>query len=76
MDNLKKELIDIESLKKDLMEEYLGGFFVGGFGGPLTEMSQIEKAQSKELIKLAKMQGFDLNRYQKKNSGYDSTGIF
>ena len=50
---------------KDLKEESLGGYFVGGFGGALMEASNIERAQPDELVKMAKQQGLDLNRYQK-----------
>ena len=61
-------MMDIESLRKDLQEECLGGFFVGGYGGALMEAAQIEKSQPEELIKMAKQQGFDISRYQNNKS--------
>ena len=58
-------MLDFESLRKDLKEESLGGFFAGGFGGALLEDADIDRASEEELIKIAKQQRIDLSRYEK-----------
>ncbi|MBQ1615822.1 MAG: hypothetical protein II086_01055 [Ruminococcus sp.] len=55
--------IDIEKLRKDLMDDCYGAFFGGGFGGALIEASDIEDASAEELIKIAERNGIDLREY-------------
>ena len=50
-------MIDLESLRNELIQESLGAFFVDGFGGALFEVSDIEKASTEMLINIAKQQG-------------------
>jgi hypothetical protein len=55
--------IDIDKLRKDLLQDCYGGYFAGGFGGALVEASDIEKASPEELIKIAEKKGIDLRKY-------------
>ncbi len=55
--------LDIERLRDDMESESLGAFFGGGFGGALIEASEIKRASDDELIKMAKRQGINLDRY-------------
>lgn len=55
--------IDTERLRKDLLEECYGGFFVGGYGAALMESFDIEKASEEELLEIAKRSGIDIDRY-------------
>ena len=57
-------IIDIEALRKDLLEEEYGAFFVGGFGGAIVESFEIQKANPEQLVKLARERGFDLREYE------------
>ena len=56
--------IDIEELRKDLLNESYGAFFGGGFGGALMESFDIRNASAEELIQIAKNKGIDLRRYE------------
>lgn len=56
--------IDVESLREDMMDECYGAFFCGGIGEALIESVEIEKAPPEELVKLAKRQGINLNKYK------------
>ena len=57
-------IIDTEALRKDLLEEEYGAFFVGGFGGAIVESFEIQKANPEQLVKLARERGFDLREYE------------
>lgn len=57
-------VIDIEALREDMKEECLGAFFGGGLGGALMESFDIENASPEELVKMAKRQGVNLNKYK------------
>ena len=59
-------MINIDSLREDLKQESLGAFFTGGFGGALLEASDIENASADELVEMAKQQGVDLRKYERK----------
>ena len=56
--------IDIEQLRKDLMNDSYGAIFGGGFGGALFESFDIEKATPDELIEIARRKGIDLSKYR------------
>lgn len=56
--------IDIEELRKDLMDESLGAFFGGGFGGALMDSSDIKNASAEKLVQIAKTRGVDLKEYE------------
>ena len=55
--------IDVDELRKDLLEESYGAFFGGGFGGALIVSFDIEGASSEELVELAERKGIDLYHY-------------
>ena len=57
-------IIDIHKLRKDMLDNCYGAFFVGGLGGALAESADIEKSTDEELIEMAKKQGIDLKRYE------------
>lgn len=57
--------IDIDELRKDLLDESYGAFFGGGFGGALMESFDIKKATPDELIKMAQRNGIDPEDYFK-----------
>jgi hypothetical protein len=55
--------IDIDRLREDLRDDYLGAFYGGGFGGALMESFDIDRATPEELVQLAQDRGIDLRRY-------------
>ena len=57
-------IIDIDRLRKDLMNENLAGYFGLGLGGMLIEAMDIQKMSSEELVQLAQNQGIELRKYQ------------
>lgn len=56
--------IDIEKLRKDLLNDSCGAFFGGGFGGALFEASELKNASPEKLIRIAENKGIDLKKYQ------------
>ena len=56
---------DVDKLRRDMEEEDMGAFFVGGYGGALSEYSDIEDADDDELIEMAQRNGINLSRYKK-----------
>jgi len=56
--------IDIEELREILKQESYGAFFGGGFGGPLMEISDIDRASPEELVAIAQRNGIDLSKYE------------
>lgn len=56
--------IDVDSLRKDLLDESYGAFFGGGFGGALIESFDIERMSDEELVKTAIQKGIDIHKYQ------------
>ena len=57
-------IIDIDKLRKDMLDNCYGAFFVGDFGGALVESVDIEKATDEELVEMAIKQGIDLRKYE------------
>ena len=58
-------MIDCEELREYLIQECLGGFFVGGFGEGLIVISDIEHASPEKIIEIAKKQGINLKKFEK-----------
>ena len=56
--------IDIDALRKYMLDNSYAAFFVGDFGGALAEAVDIENASYEELIEMAERQGIDLRRFQ------------
>ncbi|SDJ70580.1 hypothetical protein SAMN04487760_11213 [Lachnospiraceae bacterium G41] len=56
---------DYNRLRKDLENEYAiqSATFSGGFG--FCEMLDVKRASNAELLKMAKREGFNLNRYKR-----------
>ena len=57
-------IIDIDKLRKDMLDNCYGAFLVGDLGGALAESADIEQSTDEELIEMAKKQGVDLKRYE------------
>ena len=57
-------IIDVDKLRDDMLQEDLGAFFGGGFGGALVEAVDVERASDEELVEMALKQGIDLRRYE------------
>ena len=57
-------IIDVDELRKDMLNEDYGAFFVGGYGGALMESFDVEKASDEELVEMAMKQGIDLGKYE------------
>lgn len=56
--------IDMDALREDMINDCLGAFFIGGFGGGLINASDIEEASDEELVKIAKREGINLLKYR------------
>lgn len=56
--------IDVDALRADMINDCLGAFFIGGFGGGLINASEIEEASDEELVKIAKREGINLLKYK------------
>lgn len=57
-------IIDVDKLRKDMLDNCYGAFLVADLGGALVESIEIEKATPEELIEMAQRQGIDLSRYE------------
>jgi len=57
-------VIDIEELRKDLINDDYGAFFGAGFGGALMESFDIRNATAEELVRIAQRKGIDLTKYE------------
>lgn len=60
----EKITIDIDRLRDDIREEFLGAYFGGGYGAALMESFDVDDATLEELVEVAKSLGIDLRRYQ------------
>ena len=56
--------IDIDELKKDMLNDSYGAFFGGGFGGALIESFDVESATPEELVEMAQRKGINIRNYQ------------
>lgn len=57
-------IIDVDKLRKDMLDECYGAFFVADFGGAIVESAEIERASDEELVEIAQRQGIDLRKYE------------
>lgn len=57
-------VIDVEKLRKDMLDDCYGAYFVGDFGGALAESCDVENASDEELVEMALRQGIDLSKYE------------
>lgn len=60
----EKITIDIDRLRDDIREEFLGAYFGGGYGAALMESFDLDVVTDEELVEVAKSLGIDLRRYQ------------
>jgi hypothetical protein len=60
----EKITIDIDRLRDDIREEFLGAYFGGGYGAALMESFDVDDATDEELVEMAQSMGIDLRRYQ------------
>lgn len=63
--NDNEEEYDYKRLRKDLSNDFgaMGATFLGGLG--FVQMMEAEGASNEELLRIAKREGFDLNKYKK-----------
>ena len=54
--------LDIDRLRKDLMDKY-GTAMFSGFPAAVMELSRIERMSDREILETAEKQGIDLNKY-------------
>ena len=50
--------MDIEELRKIMIEDLEPAFFIGGFGGAMLEIEEIKNASPSKLIEIAKKKGY------------------
>ena len=55
-------IIDVDELRNNLINESMGAFFGGGFGGALVEGMDIRSASDEEVVNIALRKGIDLAR--------------
>jgi hypothetical protein len=60
-------IIDVDKLRKDMLQQCYGAFFGGGYGGAIIKSADIKRASNEELIELALKQGVDIRKYTIKN---------
>ena len=56
--------IDIDKLRKDMLDDSMGAFCVGGFGGGVISALDIECASPEKLVDIALKCGIDLRKYR------------
>ena len=54
--------LDIDRLRKDLMDKY-GTAMFSGFPAAVMDLSRIERMSDREILETAEEQGIDLNKY-------------
>lgn len=57
-------IIDVDELRNDLINESMGAFFGGGFGGAFVEGMDIRNASDEEVVNIALRKGIDLSMYE------------
>jgi len=58
-----KANLDIERLKRDMLNDCYGAFYGGGFGGAMYSSFEIERAEGQELVNMAEKMGYNLMPY-------------
>lgn len=56
--------IDVDKLRDDMENDYLGACFGGGFGGALFAALDVKRATPEQLVEMAQQQGIDLRKYR------------
>ena len=57
-------IIDIDKLRKDMLDNSYALFFASDIIAALAETPDIERASDEELIEMAQKQGIDLRKYE------------
>lgn len=57
-------IIDIDKLRKDMLDNSYALFFASDIIAALAETPDIEQASDEELIEMAQKQGIDLRKYE------------
>ena len=55
--------IDVERLRRDMLNDCYGAFYGGGFGGAMYESFEIERATPQELADMARRKRIDVTKY-------------
>lgn len=58
------DMIDIERLRKEMLDDCLAMVFGAGIGAGIWEAAEIETASPEKLIEMARQQGIDLSRFE------------
>ena len=58
------DMIDIERLRKEMLDDCLAMVFGAGIGAGFWEAAEIETASPEKLIEMARQQGIDLSRFE------------
>lgn len=56
-------ILDVDSLRRDLIIYFEGAFYAGGYGSAIIDISKVESASVNELIQIANNNNFNLNDY-------------
>ena len=56
-------IIDVERLRRDLIDDGFAAFYGGGFGAALVEAFDLENASAQEVVDTAVRNGLDLTDY-------------
>ena len=57
-------VIDINKLRKDLLDDCMAAYFGAGIGTAVIDAVDIERAAPETLVNLALRQGIDLRKYE------------
>lgn len=55
--------INVEKLRKDILDECAGAYFARGFGMALIESFDIERVTPEQLIEIARQKGLNIENY-------------
>lgn len=56
-------VLDVDSLRNDLISYFEGAFYGGGYGAAIIDITNVENASVNELIEIANRNNFNLNDY-------------
>lgn len=56
-------MTDIKRLREDMVNECMGAYFGGGFGGACVKAEMLENVSDEILIALALEKGIDISKY-------------
>lgn len=56
-------ILDVDSLRRDLISYFESAFYSGGYGAAIIDISKVERASITELIQIANNNNFNLFDY-------------